>query len=149
MNWIDPLGLLTEVVVWQPVGHTDSSFGHVSVNINGTTYNFTPGGMSLHNTQEYVEANFFRDGIGSELNLSPCEEKELEEYLKKFEKEYFWPITTCTTPVQEGLKKLGHDVGINLHPVSLGHAIIDSGLVTKINFYEATQPRTDNAPWAK
>lgn len=46
INRIDPEGLYTEVVFWEPVGFGSSSFGHVSVDVNGTTYSLAPGGIA-------------------------------------------------------------------------------------------------------
>src|SRR5690349_13974138 len=40
----DPLGLFTEITVWNAVGIGESSFGHVSANINGANYSLGPGG---------------------------------------------------------------------------------------------------------
>jgi hypothetical protein len=150
ISFIDPSGLLTEVVVWQPVGWGQSSFGHVSVNINGKTYSFSPSGMKVFDTSDYLSRNKFREGVGSELNLSPCEEQKLENFLKNYEESYSFPATTCAIPVQQALKKLGYDLGSNLHPVSLGYALMDSGLVKRYNFYDATVPKEGtSAPWAK
>ena len=47
VNYRDPTGLYTEVVIWEPVGYVGSSFGHVSININGVTYSFAPGGLPV------------------------------------------------------------------------------------------------------
>ncbi len=47
-RFVDPYGLETEVTIWQPVGWGQSSFGHVSTNINGTTYSFGPDGSNAN-----------------------------------------------------------------------------------------------------
>ncbi len=60
---VDPLGLLTEVFTFSPVGVGKSSFGHTAININGTTYSF-------------------RDAVGQVLNLTPEEEARLAEMIK-------------------------------------------------------------------
>jgi len=150
VNLSDIFGLYTEVVVWQPVGWGTSSFGHVSVIINGTSYSFGPNGMDIRPADEYLSKNTFREGIGSVLDLCPCEEKKFEDYLKKYNEDYFWPMVACVTPINEGLKSIGYDIGKNLFPVSLGNALIDSGLANSYNFYEASQPRKgSSAPWTK
>ena len=91
-----------------------------------------------------------QEGVGSVLSLTPCEEAKLEDYLKNYKENYFWPFHACQTPIQEGLKNLRYDLGMNFFPVSLGYALMDSGLVSKYNFYQATRPREgSNAPWAR
>jgi hypothetical protein len=150
VNSTDPFGLRTEVIVWQPVGWGTSSFGHVSVIINDTSYSFAPGGMDIRPAREYLARNAFREGIGSELDLSPCEEQEFEEYLKIYRKSFFWPSRACVTPVQQGLEAVGHGIGTSMFPVSLGHALIDYGLVKRFEFYQATEPKGgSSAPWAR
>ncbi len=46
-KYFDPDGRETKLTVWQPVGWGASSFGHISVDINGTTYSFGPNGMNI------------------------------------------------------------------------------------------------------
>ena len=75
---MDPLGLLTEVTIWQPVGWGKSSFGHVSVNINGTTYSYSPSGMNILSTGQYLGLNNFGSGVGMVLNLTPEQEATLQ-----------------------------------------------------------------------
>ena len=43
VNFIDATGLYTEVILWNAVGHGESSMGHVSVVVNGTSYSWGPG----------------------------------------------------------------------------------------------------------
>jgi len=150
VNLSDIFGLRTEVIVWQPVGWGTSSFGHVSVIINEKSYSFAPGGMDVRSAEQYLARNAFREGVGSELDLDSCEEKKFEEFLKNYHDRYFWPFTACVSPIQQGLKSVGYDLGTNLFPVSLGHALIDTGMVKRFEFYDATQPRKGyDAPWAK
>lgn len=74
ISFTDPLGLLTEIVIWQPVAWGNSSFGHVSSNINGMTYSYGRGGMSVIPTANYMGRNSFRSGVGSVLGLTPQQE---------------------------------------------------------------------------
>jgi RHS repeat-associated protein len=53
----DRRGLYTEVIIWDPVGYGRSSFGHVSIDINGTSYSFSPGGMGIRSIGEYLALN--------------------------------------------------------------------------------------------
>ena len=149
MNKIDPFGLLTEVVVWQPSGWGRSSFGHVSVNINGTTYTFSPSGMRAISTTDYLQENRFREGVGMVLNITDAQEAYLDNYLKNYNKGYGKLTNNCGDPVESGLEKLGYDMGAILFPVSLGNRLMDLGIVGSYNFYQATIPKTGtSAPWA-
>jgi len=71
---LDPLGLLTEVLTFDPVGYGKSSFGHTAININGTTYSFGESGWHIENTADFLKRNNFRNAVGQELNLTPAEE---------------------------------------------------------------------------
>jgi hypothetical protein len=77
------LGLETTVYVWQPVGWGGSSFGHVSTDINGTTYSYGPSGMVILPTPDYLSKNSFRDGTGVQLNINPQQEKSIQACLSK------------------------------------------------------------------
>ena len=132
---VDPLGLLTEVIIWQPVGHGRSSFGHVSVNINGVSYSFAPHGMDIRDFEEYIDMNSFREGVGSELSLDPCEEEYIEDYLSYYSDPYSRLTNNCIDPILDALENLGYDLGTNIFPVSLGESLMDSGLVEQYNFY--------------
>jgi hypothetical protein len=150
VNFVDPKGLLSEVIVLQPVGWGSSSFGHIATNINGTAYSYGPDGMSTMQTSDYLNRNSFRDGVGAELNLTPDQEARLQACMAGNQGDYGKVTNNCTSPIQRCLKDLGIDLGWNMLPVSLGNSLMDSGLVTKYNFYPATTPATgSSAPWAK
>jgi RHS repeat-associated protein len=135
-NRVDSLGLYTEVIIWRPVGYGKSSFGHVSVNLNGTSYSFGPHGMDIQPAAAYEARNGFRDGVGSVIDLTQNQENTLERALHS-PGEYGRISNNCVNPVQTGLNSAGVDVGASLFPVSFGNAIIDSGKVAKYNFYLA------------
>jgi RHS repeat-associated protein len=151
LRWIDPNGLETTVTVWQPVGWGQSSFGHVSTDINGTTYSFGPGGMSVLPTSDYLSKNAFRTGVGAKLNLKTEQETRLQACMSKSRSSFNTVANNCGTPIQDCLKELGYDLGWNLFPVSVGNSLLDyPGLVTGFDFYSATQPaKGTSAPWAK
>ena len=150
INFIDPKGLETTVTVWQPVGWGLSSFGHVSTNINGTTYSYGPNGMSVLPTSDYLSMNDFRSGVGANLNLTPEQEARLQACMSSSRSSYNAVSNNCGTPIQDCLKELGHDLGWNVFPASVGNSLLDSGLVTGFEFYSATTPATGtSAPWAK
>ncbi len=131
---VDPSGLFTEVIVWQPVGYGKSAFGHVSVNLNGTSYSFGPSGMDVRSASEYAQMNNCREGVGSVLNTTPAQEKVIRNSLNN-PGDYGRISNNCANPVQNGLNSAGINVGPSVLPVSLGNSIIDSGAVGSYNFY--------------
>ena len=149
VNFVDPLGLLTEVIVWQPSGWGRSSFGHVSVNINGTTYSFEPDGMRIMPSADYLAKNTFREGVGMVLNITAEQEASLGTFLKNYNKDYGRLTNNCADPIESGLEKLGYHLGAILYPVSLGKTLMDMNLVNSYNFYWASVPKKGtSAPWA-
>jgi len=150
LRWVDPTGLATTVAVWQPVGWGPSSFGHVSTDINGTSYSFGPSGMTIELTSKYLSRNAFRSGVGAKLNLNTKQEGLLQSCMSK-SRSYSTLTNNCGTPIQDCLKDIGYDLGWNLLPVSVGNSLLDyPGLVTGFDFYSATQPATGtSAPWAR
>jgi RHS repeat-associated protein len=150
LNWSDPYGLLSEVIIWQPVGWGASSFGHASVNVDGITYTYGPKGMTIMPTADYLARNSFREGVGAELKLTAAQEAKLQACLANYNGVYYKINRNCTHPIQECLKEIGIDLGTNYLPTSLGNSLIDSGLVSKFNFYPATTPTGGSkAPWAR
>ncbi|HRQ15367.1 MAG TPA: RHS repeat-associated core domain-containing protein, partial [Promineifilum sp.] len=150
INFVDPNGLETIVTVWQPVGWGKSSFGHVSTNINGTTYSYGPNGMSVMPTSDYLSKNDFRNGVGANLNLTSQQEARLQACLSSSRSGYDIVTNNCVSPIQDCLNELGYDLGWNVLPVSLGNVLLGSGLVRGFEFYSPTAPATGtSAPWAK
>jgi RHS repeat-associated protein len=150
LNFSDRTGLETGVTIWQPVGFGRSSFGHVSTDINGTTYSFGPGGMSDMPTSSYREANAFRDGMEVKLNLKPQQEKALKACLSWSRDDYSSISNNCGNPVQRCLKVLGIDTGNKILPVSLGNKLLDLDAANGATGYPASQPGSGwSAPWAK
>ncbi|HEY8034169.1 MAG TPA: RHS repeat-associated core domain-containing protein [Methylobacter sp.] len=150
LRWIDPFGLETSVTIWQPVGWGGSSFGHVSTDINGTTYSYGPAGMSELPTSDYVSKNGFRDGAGVKLNINPQQEKSLQACLSSPQGKYNALTNNCGTPVQSCLKTQGIDTGNQTLPVSLGNQLLDMGIANGVQNYPATRPADgSSAPWAR
>ena len=156
INAIDPFGLLSEILTFQPVGWGSSSFGHSAININGIVHSWGPNGMWTGSFEDYMKKNQFREAVGAVLNISSNEEKRLETFISDFAAKHRYAELTdnCADPIESGIEDLGYDLGVNLFPVSLGEAIDNAGLVDRYNFY----PRSPNsqrskwwesAPWAK
>jgi RHS repeat-associated protein len=156
VRYIDPSGLETEVILWNPAGYGESSFGHVSVEINGTSYSWGPapgsnplnkccraGVMNVQPAQKFVNTNTkFRSGLGYVLNLTASQETAFANFLKNFKGNYNLVDRNCGNPVLAGLRALGFNLvlpegpamGLDPMPImpndldyALGHT---NGLVT-------------------
>jgi RHS repeat-associated protein len=146
----DPDGLATSVTIWQPVGWGESSFGHVSVDIDGITFSFGPGGMSIMLTSDYLSRNAFRDGVAAMLNLTLQQEAALMLCLAKPQGKYSATKNNCGSPVQRCLQNLGINTGNQMLPVSLGNMLLDLGIVSGFQMFPASRPSDGgSAPWAR
>ncbi|MEX1829120.1 RHS repeat domain-containing protein [Luteibacter sp. CQ10] len=149
LTYYDAFGLEAGVTIWQPVGWGESSFGHVSVDINGITYSFGPAGMTVMSTAAYNQKNEFRNGVELKLNVSSSQEHSLKDYLSNPRGGYDILMNNCGGPVQRALMKAGIDTGGQLLPVSLGNKLLDMGVVNGIIEHPAINPaRRGGAPWA-
>ncbi len=155
INYIDPLGLYTEIIVWQPVTWTSSSFGHVSGNVNGKNWSFTPNGWDKTYPQasNYATAQQgFRSGAGVKLNLTPQQEAKLEACLHGQQSGYGIFSNNCGTPWKQCLKEVGADIGDSFFPVNIGNDLLDSPYYNGSTFYPGpNRPRPFwwDAPWAR
>jgi RHS repeat-associated protein len=156
VRYVDPSGLETEVILWNPAGYGESSFGHVSVEINGTSYSWGPapggnplnkcckaGAMNVQPAQKFVNTNTkFRSGLGYVLNLTAPQETAFANFLNNYKGNYNLAANNCGNPVLAGLRALGFNpvlppgpaMGLDPIPVmpndldyALGHT---NGLVT-------------------
>lgn len=150
VNFIDPTGLATQVIIWGGAGWGASSFGHASVVINGTSYSFAPGGMDIRSAASYIARQSFRWGFGLDIALTPGQEQLLEEYLRRYSAEYSFPRNACTTPIRRGLDNLGINFSRGrIDPVGLGLDLLKSGKVVDVDIYAPTKPAVGtSAPWA-
>jgi len=142
-NLVDPTGLYTEVIIWNPVGSGESSFGHVSVIINGTSYSWGPGpGNSVANKcckpgkmdvetppTPFIDKNTkFRSGLGYVLNLTGDQETRLAKYLNGFKGNYNVLSRNCGDPLVTGLRSIGIDLVFESSPFVTMPDDIDYGL---------------------
>jgi RHS repeat-associated protein len=150
LSFIDEWGLLTTITVWQPVGWGSSSAGHVSTNINGTTYSFAGNGMTVMPTTKYLAANQYRQGVSMTLALSPQQEAEFENCLKADQGSYNLISNNCGGPPQSCLALVGVNIGFAIAPTSIGNNILNSNALRGVSFLPATQPITGiSAPWTR
>jgi len=135
LRYTDPSGLITEVIIWQPIAWGRSSFGHVSININSTSYSYSLGGMYINPTSDYIKQNTkFREGIGMILKLTLAQEIYLNDYLRTYDRDYNWfTNNSCGDPLENALENLGFNMGTIVFPVGLGNTFMDMGLVDSYN----------------
>jgi RHS repeat-associated protein len=124
VNFIDSTGLYVEIISWQPTSSQSSYTGHITVDINGTAYDWMPPGAMRINSRDLVlRANDYRNGLGVRLELSEDDEKYIEDYIKSFEEnnsnEYNSFSNNCTDPIEEALEDLGWTLGPNVSPNGL------------------------------
>ncbi|MDQ5987060.1 MAG: hypothetical protein CSYNP_02796 [Syntrophus sp. SKADARSKE-3] len=139
VNWGDSFGLEAGVTVSQPAGWGSSSFGHVSTDINGTTYSYGPNGMRILSTKDYFDKNNFRDGVDVRLKLTPQKEVNLQQCLSKSQGDYSSIGNNCGRPVQRCLKALGIDTNNQILPVSLGNELLNMPVADGVNSYPASK----------
>ena len=128
IDFIDPLGLLTEVIV-----SGGTWYGHVTININGTVYSngrYNPESahsfgmkgdnvMAVQDHATYVNyyKNKGRNSTGYILDVSPAEEQKIQQYFNdliknstkwkygyKLPDDYSFASENCATNVTEGLQ---------------------------------------------
>ncbi len=134
---LDPLGLNTQVIVWTGTGTGESALGHVSVDINGTSYSWgpqskdavpgyltrvfdAPGEMDIEPDASYLARNAFRNGTGYNLDLTSDQENNLANYLTKWflnPPNYNLAWRNCGAPIVDGLQSVGVDLGPQLSGV--------------------------------
>lgn len=147
INRIDPWGLYTEIIIWQPVGWRSSSFGHVSTNVNGTNYSWGPSGWDTRylNATDYAKRQQgFRSGVGTILTLTPEQEKKLIECYAKKRKDYNTFTNNCGDPHKDCLKEAtGGALSDSLFPVNIGNDLLESPYYGGSNFYDGPSTPRD------
>jgi uncharacterized protein RhaS with RHS repeats len=149
LSWVDPLGLYTEVLIWNPVGFGESSFGHASVNVNGANFSFGPGGWdrTYPNAADYIaRQQQFRGGTGYALGLTPAEEATLALCLQSADKPYSFLSNNCGDPIQQCLKEVGVSTRRALLPENLGKQLSRSPFLTDTNYYPSNAPPRPSYP---
>ena len=152
LKWIDPFGLYTEIVIWQPVRWGYSSFGHISANIDGKNYSWAPGGWdkTYPNADEYINRQKqFRSGVGTVLKLTPEQEMKLKACYAKDRGNYNFLTNNCGDPHKDCLKEaFGFSISDSLFPVNIGNDLLNSPYYDSSNFYDGSKRGLfDDAPW--
>ena len=113
--------------------------------------------MAIKPADEYLKQNSFRTAVGSDIYISSDQAAGLKSFLTGFNDNYSaLKFSTCVQPVVYSLGTIGINVGTPIFPASLGSALLDTGAVSKSNFYPRTTTPTkpwyyptNNAPWAR
>jgi RHS repeat-associated protein len=144
---VDPYGLDSGVIVWDPVGWGESSFGHTSAYSNGTSYSFGPSGMTVSPLSDYVGKNKFRDGKMYGLPMSTAKEDAFAKCLAGTNRNYNWLAYSCVDPVRQCLSSVGFSYpGPMLTPEDL-EIMLRSAAQSRHTF-SATLPKSGlSAPW--
>ncbi len=139
VSWIDPSGLYTEVVYWHPVGIGESQFGHVSTNINGQNFSWTPPGQWDSKYPLALDYNAiqqtFRDGRGVVLALTSTQEKVLAACMNAASGQYSISSNNCGTSVQACLKRVGVQFDKTLLPKSIFGNLSNSSSAVGNTYY--------------
>jgi RHS repeat-associated protein len=112
LNFIDPLGLYTEIIQWGSGPRFASRWGHISGNINGENWSFGPKGWDSQRpsadayARRQTEPDIDRGGRGIVLDLSPFEEALLRKCLKETG-DYQEIRNNCGNPWIRCLSRLG------------------------------------------
>ena len=142
LRYIDPWGLNTEVIIWNPVDSSGASqFGHASVIINGMSYSWGPapgrnpmnkccraGVMNQQPAGNYLLNNTsFRSGLGYVLNLTAAQENAFANYLSNYRGNYNALSRNCDDPIVSGLANIGIYLNWPSDPLGIGPIVIVPG----------------------
>jgi RHS repeat-associated protein len=129
-----------EVLIFEPVGYGESSFGHVAVIGDGQAYSFGPSGMFIATAEEYMSKNAFRGAIGYDLILSNREISSIESYLRNYKTPYSFLTNNCTTPIQSALASVGVGLNSTILPRVLSNTLAASSLYRSATLYTHGAP---------
>jgi RHS repeat-associated protein len=144
LSFVDLLGLDREIIIWSPLPHITSIFGHVSSRGgNGENDSFGPGGWdkTYPTTNEYIDRqtiNNNRTGIGLVVELTPKQDAKYDKCMRNIKasnKNYNEVLNNCGTSAQTCLMDAGTPLIPSIFPSSFQQQLLDTGLVNKINIY--------------
>jgi hypothetical protein len=146
---------LGELLYFDPNGWQQSSLGHIAVDIDGITYSWTPKGMHIEPTLDYLQRNSFRDAYSFPLRLSSKEVGQLEGSLQDYGRHHKYDIigANCTDPLEDGLQRLGYPIARSLLPLGLRDNLVYNGLIDGDGYqFRPADPDKKrwypNAPWS-
>lgn len=131
--------------------------GHIATDIDGMAYSWSPGGMHVEPTLDYLERNSFRDAFTFPLRLNSKEVGALETSLQDYGRHHKYDIlgSNCTDPLEDGLQRLGYPIARSLVPLGLKDGLVSSGLIegNGYQYYPADPAKKrpwwyPNAPWS-
>jgi len=138
INLYDHNGALVEIIIEEGESVGKGMFGHVTIGIGNTVYSYMPWGMEQIQFSEYIDKISRKDAIGFVLDISPCDEKELLQFIIEnfLERGNLWAREGfCAGPIRKFLNDKGYDLGNSPFPAAFGQELIESGLVEEYRFY--------------
>jgi hypothetical protein len=139
-----------EVIIWDPVGFGESSFGHASVVIRrgttATSYSLGPRGCDIKAFDRYLAQQDFRNGYGLVLRLDERQTTVVVAYFEasmaceyRFLDRNSEHVNNCTTPIQRALARAGVTLnGFSIMPRALGLNLWNRSLVGTVRAYRGS-----------
>ena len=126
----DRSGLDVAVTIWNPVGNGESSFGHVSTDINGKNFSWGPGGYDSRypSSQAYNSRQMsFRGGKTYFFTTTPQEDAQISHCLNiQTLGSYGLLLNNCAAPIQRCFPTDFKIPGDKVFPSSLGNDLSNS-----------------------
>lgn len=130
------------VLLWSPVGHFESSFGHISVVVTkfgqDKSYSLSPKGCDVRNFSQYINKQSFRDGYAFKLNISNEQASKIENWMTmNFVQDgnhsackYNIFSNNCVAPLQAAFLYAGIQIGRSEKlPINFAYALWKNGMV--------------------
>jgi hypothetical protein len=140
----DSRSVRVTVYEWEGVGLGASSFGHMSVSVDGISYSLSPNGLDIRPESEYLERNTFRGSKAMNLSLTPSQANHLAAELRGFEGKYNFLTVNCATLIQDTLSKVGYQIPFRPLPSQIGSRVrglsATSGTVDSRRFVPGSLP---------
>jgi hypothetical protein len=146
---VDVTGLYVDVYIWDPVGSGKSSFGHVSVDVNGTVFSFGPDRNLIADDSYTLLNQEFRGADVMELNLTPEQEEALYRALSGDQGKWRFLTNNCGDPLESALEDMGVPLGVNISPGDLRLSLVTSGAASSSRrLYSVNPYKYPSVPWA-
>jgi len=150
VSYSDPLGLDADVFIWKPLpyegglpsyGKLHSTFGHVSVQVDGASFSLGPSGMNTDPNYPTTQRSL-RGAVSHRIRLTQLQDAELLSCLKSSDQNYSSISNNCAAPIQNCLRKMG--LGLSplnaVFPATLNVMLFGSALTESSNSLGRRQP---------
>jgi len=150
VSYSDPFGLDADVFIWKPLpyesglpsyGKLHSTFGHVSVQVEGASFSLGPNGMNVDPDYPAMQRSL-RGAVLHRIKLTQHQDAELVSCLKASDSNYSSITNNCAAPVQNCLRRMG--LGLSplnaVFPATLNVMLFASPLTESSNSLGRRQP---------